>query len=71
MTNRRTRQGVPAVGSMDTPPLELLKQFVEELETKLLEGLKSPQSKLTASDWSVIRKEAMARVRSRGAAKTR
>jgi hypothetical protein len=71
MTNRRTRQDVTAVGSMNTSPPELLKQFVEELETKLLEGLKSPQCKLTASDWSVIRKEALARVRSRGAAKAR
>jgi antitoxin ParD1/3/4 len=43
----------------------------EELETKLLEGLKSPRSKLTAADWSAVRKEALARVRARGTAKSR
>ena len=37
----------------------------EQLEAKLLEGLNSAESKLTAADWSVIRKEALARVEAR------
>ncbi|MEF7613019.1 type II toxin-antitoxin system ParD family antitoxin [Aquincola sp. MAHUQ-54] len=34
----------------------------EELETKLLEGLQSPKSALTAAEWSSIRKEALSRI---------
>jgi antitoxin ParD1/3/4 len=37
----------------------------EQLEAKLLEGLNSAESELTAADWSVIRKEALARVEAR------
>jgi antitoxin ParD1/3/4 len=37
----------------------------EELEAKLLEGLKSPESELTPADWRAIRKEAMARLQAR------
>lgn len=37
----------------------------EQLEAKLLEGLSSAESKLTAADWSAIRKEALARVDAR------
>lgn len=37
----------------------------EQLEAKLLEGLNSAASKLTAADWSAIRKEALARVEAR------
>ncbi len=39
----------------------------EELEAKLLEGLNSPQSELTASEWSEIRKEALAKLAARKA----
>jgi antitoxin ParD1/3/4 len=34
----------------------------EELEAKLLEGLNSPKTALTATEWSAIRKEALARI---------
>jgi antitoxin ParD1/3/4 len=37
----------------------------EQLEAKLLEGLNSAESKLTAADWSAIRKEALAKVEAR------
>jgi antitoxin ParD1/3/4 len=37
----------------------------KQLEAKLLEGLNSAESELTAADWSVIRKEALARVEAR------
>ena len=37
----------------------------EQLEAKLLEGLKSAESKLTTLDWSAIRQEALARVQAR------
>jgi antitoxin ParD1/3/4 len=37
----------------------------EQLEAKLLEGLGSAESELTAADWSVIRKEALARLEAR------
>jgi antitoxin ParD1/3/4 len=37
----------------------------EQLEAKLLEGLHSAESKLTAEDWSVIRKKALAAVEAR------
>ncbi|BAC88297.1 type II toxin-antitoxin system ParD family antitoxin [Gloeobacter violaceus] len=37
----------------------------EQLEAKLLEGLNSPASELTAADWSSIRKEALARLEAR------
>lgn len=37
----------------------------EQLVAKLLEGLSSAESKLTAADWSAIRKEALARVDAR------
>jgi antitoxin ParD1/3/4 len=47
------------------------RKAAQELETKLLEGLKSPRSKLTVADWSAVRKEALARVRARGTAKSR
>ena len=40
----------------------------EQLEAKLLEGLKSPKSPLTAADWSAIRNEALARMRARSKA---
>ncbi len=35
----------------------------EQLNAKLLEGLGSPESELTAADWKAIRSEALARVR--------
>lgn len=35
------------------------------LESKLLEGLNSAETELTAADWSEIRKEALARVQGR------
>ena len=38
----------------------------EELEAKLLEGLNSAESELTPADWAAIRKEALARVQTRG-----
>ena len=37
----------------------------EELETKLLEGLRSPESELTKADWKAVRSEALARVKAR------
>jgi antitoxin ParD1/3/4 len=37
----------------------------EQLEAKLLEGLNSAESELTPSDWSAIRKEALAKVEAR------
>lgn len=37
----------------------------EQLVAKLLEGLGSAESKLTAADWPAIRKEALARVDAR------
>jgi len=37
----------------------------EQLEAKLLEGLNSAESELTAADWSAIRKEALTRVEAR------
>ena len=37
----------------------------EQLEAKLLEGLKSAESELTTADWSAIRREALARVQAR------
>lgn len=37
----------------------------EQLEAKLLEGLNSAESKLTAADWLAIRKEAVAKVEAR------
>lgn len=37
----------------------------EQLEAKLLEGLGSAESALTADDWSAIRKEALAKVQAR------
>jgi antitoxin ParD1/3/4 len=37
----------------------------EELEAKLLEGLKSPESELTSADWRAIRKEALARLQAK------
>jgi antitoxin ParD1/3/4 len=41
----------------------------EQLEAKLLEGLKSPRSELTPADWKAIRSEALARVQGRSKAK--
>jgi len=37
----------------------------ELLEARLLEGLNSAESELTATDWSAIRKEALAKVEAR------
>jgi antitoxin ParD1/3/4 len=37
----------------------------EELEARLLEGLNSPESELTSSDWRAIRSEALARLQTR------
>ena len=37
----------------------------EQLEAKLLEGLSSSESELTAEDWSDIRKEALAKLEAR------
>jgi len=37
----------------------------EQLEAKLLEGLNSAENTLTASHWSAIRKEALAKVEPR------
>ena len=37
----------------------------EQLEAKLIEGLGSVESPLTADDWSAIRKEALAKVQAR------
>lgn len=39
----------------------------EQLEAKLLEGLSGAESELTATDWSEIRKEALARITARKA----
>ena len=36
-----------------------------QLEAKLLEGLNSPESELTAADWRHIRKEALAKLEAR------
>lgn len=35
------------------------------LEAKLLEGLNSPESELTAADWSSIRQDALAKLEAR------
>lgn len=37
----------------------------QQLEAKLLEGLNSAESELTAADWSALRKEALAKVEAR------
>ncbi|URI11295.1 type II toxin-antitoxin system ParD family antitoxin [Aquincola tertiaricarbonis] len=37
----------------------------EELEAKLLEGLRSAESPLTPDDWKAIRKQALAKVEAR------
>lgn len=37
----------------------------EQLEAKLLEGLNSAETGLTTTDWTAIRREALARVQSR------
>ena len=37
----------------------------EHLEARLLEGLGSAESELTAADWTAIRKEALAKVEAR------
>ena len=37
----------------------------EKFETKLLEGLRSPESELTQADWKAICGEALARVQAR------
>ena len=37
----------------------------EQLEAKLLEGLNSAESELTAADWSALRKEALAKIEAR------
>jgi antitoxin ParD1/3/4 len=37
----------------------------EQLEAKLLEGLNSPESPLTAADWSAIRSQALAALEGR------
>lgn len=37
----------------------------EQLESKLLEGLNSPESELTAADWHAIRKDALQRLEAR------
>ena len=41
----------------------------EALESKLLEGLNSPESELTTADWQAIRSEALVRVQLRREAK--
>lgn len=41
----------------------------EQLEAKLLEGLNSRESELTAADWKAIRGEALARVQARSKTK--
>ena len=41
----------------------------EGLETKLLEGLNSPESKLSKADWKAIRSEALVRLQARGKAR--
>lgn len=38
------------------------RKAADELETKLLEGLRDAESELTPDDWKSIRKEALARV---------
>ena len=42
------------------------RKAAEMLESKLLEGLHGPESRLTESEWAEIRKEALARLRARG-----
>ena len=37
----------------------------EQLEAKLLEGLNSTESELTPADWSVLRKDTLARLEAR------
>ena len=37
----------------------------EQLEAKLLEGLNSTESELTPADWSVLRKDILARLEAR------
>ena len=37
----------------------------EQLEAKLLEGLSSAESELTALDWRVLRKEALTKIEAR------
>ncbi len=37
----------------------------EQLEAKLLEGLNSAASELTAADWSTLRKEALPKIEAR------
>lgn len=37
----------------------------DQLEAKLLEGLNSDESELTAADWTVLRKEALAMLEAR------
>ena len=37
----------------------------EQLEAKLLEGLNSTESELTAADWCALRKEALAKIEAR------
>lgn len=37
----------------------------EQLETKLLEGLKSPEAELSEEDWHAIRREALARIQAK------
>lgn len=37
----------------------------QDLEVKLLEGLSSAETALTAADWTAIRKEALAKVEAR------
>jgi len=41
------------------------RKAAEDLESQLLEGLRSGESELTADDWQAIRKEALARVEAR------
>lgn len=38
------------------------RKAAEELETKLLEGLNSGETELTADDWHAIRREALAKL---------
>ena len=37
----------------------------EQLEAKLLEGMNSPESKLTSADWRALRKEALNKLEAR------
>lgn len=41
------------------------RKAADELETKLLEGLRGVESELTPDDWKSIRKEALAKVEAR------